>query len=94
MSLEITRREREGNHILDLKGRIVVGDEALALPGRPSTSLPDRRRRGLLLNMQEVDYVDSTGLGAIVMCATRAKIAEWRGQARQCQPPPASNFWS
>ena len=29
----------------------------------------------LLLNMQEVDYVDSTGLGALVMCSTRIRNA-------------------
>ena len=29
----------------------------------------------LILNMQEVDYVDSTGLGAMVMCSTRLKKA-------------------
>jgi anti-sigma B factor antagonist len=74
MSLEIAEREREGIPILDLKGRIVVGNEASAFRDafdRLTTSDGSR----LLLNMKMVDYVDSTGLGAIVMCATRTKSA-------------------
>ena len=72
MSLDIHEREREGITILDLKGRITSGAEAgafrdagLAVAGRPET--------GLILNMANVDYVDSTGLGAMVMIANAFK---------------------
>lgn len=72
MSLEIAEREREGIPILDLKGRIVLGKETMAFRDAFDrlTLQPGAR---LILNMKEVDYIDSTGLGAIVMCATRAK---------------------
>jgi anti-sigma B factor antagonist len=71
MSLEITRREREGIVLLDLKGRITAGDEATAFRAafEEVTGMPDAK---LLLNMGEVDYIDSTGLGAMVMCSKRA----------------------
>jgi anti-sigma B factor antagonist len=71
MSLEIKRREREGITVLDLKGRITAGDEATAFRAafEEATAEPGAR---LLLNMGEVDYVDSTGLGALVMCSKRA----------------------
>ncbi len=74
MSLEIAEREREGIPILDLKGRIVVGAEATAFREAFDRLTTDAGSR-LLLNMRLVDYVDSTGLGAIVMCATRTKNA-------------------
>jgi anti-sigma B factor antagonist len=74
MSLEIATREREGIPILDLKGRIVVGPEASAFREAFEKLTGDAGSK-LLLNMRLVDYVDSTGLGAIVMCATRTRTA-------------------
>jgi anti-sigma B factor antagonist len=68
MPLEITSREREGVTILDLKGRITVGPEATALRERFSSLSADSVN--LVLNLAQVDYIDSTGLGALVMCAT------------------------
>jgi len=72
MSLEIGRREREGVILLDLKGRITIGDEASSFRTvvEEVAAAPGAR---LLLNMLGVDYVDSTGLGAIVMCSTRMR---------------------
>jgi|SRR5579863_8894489 len=69
MSLEIAQREREGILLLDLKGRITMGDEASVFRAAIEKIAAEPGAR-LLLNMQEIDYVDSTGLGAIVMCAT------------------------
>jgi anti-sigma B factor antagonist len=68
MPLEIAQREREGVVILDLKGRITVGAEATAFREHISNLKEDARN--LVLNLAEVDYIDSTGLGALVMCAT------------------------
>jgi len=71
MSLEIGHREREGVALLDLKGRITMGDEVGIFRDAVSkVSAPGAR---LILNMQQVDYVDSTGLGAMVMCSTKLK---------------------
>ena len=72
MSLEITQRQREGITMLDLKGRITVGPEATAL--REAVGALDKEGdRKLVFNMAEVDYVDSTGLGALVVCATNLR---------------------
>jgi anti-sigma B factor antagonist len=68
MSLDITSREREGIFILDLKGRITAGQEATAL--RESISGLNQEGRNVVLNLDHVDYIDSTGLGALVMCST------------------------
>jgi anti-sigma B factor antagonist len=67
--LDIQERDREGVAILDLKGRIVVGAEASALREKV-TKLNQEGKRNLVLNMQHVDFIDSTGLGALVICAT------------------------
>jgi anti-sigma B factor antagonist len=68
MALEITPREREGVTIFDLKGRITVGGEATALRENISNLKDDASK--VVLNLAQVDYIDSTGLGALVICAT------------------------
>jgi anti-sigma B factor antagonist len=72
MSLDITHREREGILVLDLKGRITLGDEATIFRAAIEKIAVQQGVR-LILNMQEIDYVDSTGLGALVMCSTHLR---------------------
>jgi anti-sigma B factor antagonist len=69
MALEIHQREREGVTIIDLKGRVTVGSEAGALREQISQDVAAGIRM-LVLNLADVDYIDSTGLGALVMTAT------------------------
>lgn len=69
MALEIRQRLREGIDILELKGRLTAGPEAGALRKQVS-ALSAAGTRNLVLDMRGVDYIDSTGLGALVMCAT------------------------
>ncbi len=66
MSLEIESRDREGITILELKGRITMGEEVTSFRQkvRDLAQIPNSK---VLLNLQHVDYIDSTGLGAIVM---------------------------
>jgi len=64
MSLEIKQREREGILILDLKGRITVGEEAGVLRAEFGTLTSPAN---VILNLQQIDYIDSTGLGALVL---------------------------
>jgi anti-sigma B factor antagonist len=66
MSLEIEPREREGIHILELNGRITMGAEVTAFRQKLK-DLAQVADAKVILNMQHIDYVDSTGLGAIVM---------------------------
>jgi anti-sigma B factor antagonist len=70
MALEIKQREREGIVILDLKGRITVGEEAGALRDAFSTLTG---AASVLLNLQHVEFIDSTGLGALVVGFTSAR---------------------
>jgi anti-sigma B factor antagonist len=69
MALDIQEHDREGIAILELKGRIVVGPEASALREKVS-ALNAAGKHNLVLNMTHVDFIDSTGLGALVISAT------------------------
>jgi len=74
VSLEIQQREREGILILDLSGRITVGEEA----SRLRESLRELAAAGktrIILNLEQVDYIDSTGLGALVVGYTSLRKA-------------------
>ena len=75
MALDIQEQDREGIAILELKGRIVVGSEASALREKV-TALNAAGNRNLVLNMSQVDFIDSTGLGALVICATTLRRNE------------------
>ena len=72
MSLDISQREHEGIALLDLNGRITAGAEATVFRERID-ALHTAGKVNVILNMAEVDYVDSTGLGALVMLATRLR---------------------
>ena len=72
MHLEITSRDREGVAILDFKGRITAGEEVGAFRSA-FESIVDKTESKLILNLMHVDYIDSTGLGAMVMCSTRSR---------------------
>ena len=65
MSLEIAQREHEGIAVLDLNGRVTAGAEATVFRERID-ALQAAGKVNVILNMAEVDYVDSTGLGALV----------------------------
>ena len=74
MALEIHSKEHEGVTILDMKGRITVGPEATALREAVAAAVTDDIRK-LVLNLAQVDFIDSTGLGAVVMCSTTMRKA-------------------
>lgn len=71
MSLEIRDSVREGVAILHLKGRLTVGE---------SNSVREKVNEqiaagvhNVILDLSNVDYVDSTGLGIMVICFTSLK---------------------
>ena len=74
MSLDIQQREHEGIAILDLKGRITMGEEAGALRAKVAL-LTGAGSISIIVNLAHVDYIDSTGLGAMVMCSTTVRKA-------------------
>lgn len=74
MALIIREREKEGIRILDLKGRLTVGEEVALLRERLREEIAAGRKQ-IILNLEEVDYIDSTGLGSLVICYTSLQKA-------------------
>lgn len=72
MSLEIQERDREGIILLDLKGRIIAGDEVGTLRSAIER-ISEAQGPKIILNLHGVDYIDSMGLGTMVFCQTRLK---------------------
>jgi len=75
MSLDIAHREREGIILIDLKGRITAGDEVCAFRAAIENATASAGAK-MILNMQGIDYVDSTGLGSMAMCAASVRKAD------------------
>lgn len=73
MALEIAEHDREGVTILALKGRITVGE---VTPVREKiTQLVAAGRTQIVLDLEHVDYIDSTGLGNLVISYTQVQKA-------------------
>jgi|SRR6185295_5357997 len=73
MALEIAEREREGVTILALKGRVTVGE---VTPVRDKIAgLVAAGHSQIVLDLGDVDYIDSTGLGNLVISFTQVKKA-------------------
>lgn len=66
MDLTLSERVKEGIVILDAKGQIIAGDGANALRERLK-GLAESGSPNAILNLAQVDYIDSSGLGALVM---------------------------
>ncbi len=65
MSLKINVRESGNVVILDLDGRITIGEEASSLRDTIKETI-DGGQKNILLNLEKVSYIDSTGLGQFV----------------------------
>ena len=68
--MKITERNKNGVTILDLDGKIVLGEGDEVLRNRMRELVASGRRK-VLLNLAGVPYVDSAGLGELVRCHTR-----------------------
>ncbi|MCS7024972.1 MAG: STAS domain-containing protein [Bryobacteraceae bacterium] len=72
MDFELRRREREGVVIYDLKGRL-IGGEPVQLLRETLSQAVQAGTRSIILNLAETDYIDSSGLGALVIAYTTLK---------------------
>lgn len=73
MMLKMNTRLLDGIPVLDCSGRIVIGEESAALRETVKKLLAENQR--LVLNLGEVNYIDSAGLGTLVSLYTSAKSA-------------------
>ena len=63
--MKIATREVEHVTIVDISGRIVLGDETGQLRDAVCGLISQKKTR-IILNLAEVDYIDSSGVGALV----------------------------
>jgi anti-sigma B factor antagonist len=74
MSLIITRRNAGEISVLDLRGRITFGDECNQLRDEVKQVLASKPA-GVVLNLSQVVYMDSGGIGTMVALYTSAHAA-------------------
>lgn len=67
--MQIAERESGGVTVLDLSGKVTLGDGDTLLKDKLH-SLLHQGKKSVLLNLGQVSYVDSAGLGAIVTAYT------------------------
>ena len=71
MSLDIQESAREDISILTLRGRLTVGESNSVRETIQALSAAGKTR--VVIDLSSVDYIDSTGLGALVICYTTLK---------------------
>ena len=74
MPLKIDTREVAHVTILDIEGRIVLGDEIHDLR-EAVRDLIKQDKKKIILNLANVDYIDSSGVGELVGCFTTLRNA-------------------
>jgi anti-sigma B factor antagonist len=73
MALKLSSRTIDGVRVIDCAGRIVFGDEASQLREVVKQELGENNR--IVLNLADVSYIDSGGIGTLVSLFTSARNA-------------------
>jgi len=73
MKLKLATRTKDGIFVVDCSGRIVFGEESSLLRDTVKKALSNNNR--VVLNLGEVNYIDSGGLGTLVALRTSAQNA-------------------
>ena len=74
MQLKTSKRTVDGITALECSGRIVFGEESSLLREEVKRILADGAKK-IVLNLSEVNYIDSGGLGTLVALHTSARNA-------------------
>src|SRR6266849_11031871 len=72
MTVKMTNSEVGGVSVVELDGRIVLGEESNSLREKVKSLVAEGKKK-IVLNMSEVKYIDSAGLGALVAAHISAK---------------------
>ena len=73
MQLRMSTRAVEGVVVVDCSGRLVFGEESASLRELVRQMLAQSPR--VIMNLREVNYIDSGGLGTLVSLYTTARNA-------------------
>ena len=72
MSMKVSTRQVDGVTILDLSGRITLGEGSVTLRDA-IRDLVNKGEKSILLNLGDVSYIDSSGIGELVSAFTSVK---------------------
>ena len=72
MDMKATTRQAGSVTIVDITGRIVLGEESAALR-ELIRNLLEQGHKQILLNLGSVTYIDSSGLGSLVSAFTTVR---------------------
>ena len=72
MTMKATSRRVDGVTILDLSGRITLGEGSVVLRDQ-IRDLLSKSEKKILLNLGDVTYIDSSGIGELVSAFTTVR---------------------
>jgi len=72
VSIKLTARQVDGVTILDLSGRITLGEGSVQLRDAVRDLL-SKGQKYILLNLGDVNYIDSSGIGELVSAYTTVR---------------------
>jgi anti-sigma B factor antagonist len=72
VALKMTNREVDGVSVVALDGRIVLGEESNALREKVKSLIAEGKTK-VVLNMANITFIDSAGLGTLVAAHHSAK---------------------
>ncbi len=75
MSLSINKRDEDGVTVLELSGRLTIGEPVLNLRDTVRGAVDDGKLK-FVLNLANVSYIDSSGLGELVSIYTTVRNKE------------------
>ena len=73
VALKMTNSEVDGTSVVTLDGRIVLGEESQALRQKLKSLIAEGNKK-IILNMDNIKYIDSAGLGILVAAHVNAKL--------------------
>jgi len=85
MDLKIRARTEGTVTLLDLKGSLALGDSEDAFREK-ITRLLKEKKTSILINFEKVDFVDSSGVGALIKSMT--SVAQAGGKMKGLKPSP------
>ena len=72
MNLKVSTRQVDGVSIVDCSGRITLGEGSVVLRDTIKDLLAKGQKK-ILLNLGDVNYIDSSGIGELVSAYTTVK---------------------
>ncbi len=85
MSLKISARSEGAVTVLDLKGALSIGESEDLFREKIDRLVKDRKT-AILVNFEKVEFVDSSGLAALIKCMT--SVTRAGGKLKGLRPSP------